>query len=337
MDSPNPKRILVIQLKRAGDVIVTTPLLSSLRAALPGVEIDFLVDKPFAPLLENNPDIHRIQVYDRKAPWKTWWALRAASYDWILDFQSSPRSILAGLFSGARLRAGYRVTFWGRFFSRSIQRPGASVSVTEGKMMLGRELVPGIGAAGDRRVYLVKAERQWAAVVTQDTARGKTVGLIPTHRRASRRWSSGSFVQLARLLISEGRSVWWFWGPGEKDFVDALHRQVPGGRMIPATSLRQMAALLEQCRLVVTNDNGPMHLATAVGAPTVTIYGPTDPASWNPGGPFHPAIQAKGLSCLGCNMNACPFGHECMVWITPEEVLSVCRGTLARVPTEILS
>ena len=143
MDSPNPKRILVIQLKRAGDVIVTTPLLSSLRAALPGVEIDFLVDKPFAPLLENNPDIHRIQVYDRKAPWKTWWALRAASYDWILDFQSSPRSILAGLFSGARLRAGYRVSFWGRFFSRSIQRPGASVSVTEGKMMLGRELVPG--------------------------------------------------------------------------------------------------------------------------------------------------------------------------------------------------
>jgi len=321
-----PKRVLIIQLKRAGDVIVTTPILPALREAVPAVEIDFLVDKPFAPLLENNPDVHRVHVYDRKAPWMTWRELRAASYDWVLDFQSSPRSIMAGLMSGARLRAGYRVSFWGRLLNRSVKRPGASMSVTEGKMTLVRTLVPGIGAAGDRRVYLTPEERQWATGVMDDSSHGKTIGLVPTHRRASRRWGADSFGQLARLLTARGAAVWFFWGPGEKEYVETIAAQVPGSRLIPGTSLRQMAALLEQCHLVVTNDNGPMHLAVAARTPTVTLYGPTAPMAWNPGGPHHQVVQATGLTCLGCNMNECPFGHECMTWISPEKVLEAVQG-----------
>jgi len=318
----NLKRILIIQLKRAGDVIVTTPVLKAIRQALPGVEIDFLVDKPFAPLLENNPDIRRIQIYNRQAPWKTWLSLRAASYDWIFDFQSSPRSILAGLFSGARRRAGYRVSFWGSFFHQSVQRPGAGISVTEGKMTLVRTLLPIVPPAGDRKIYLTPAEREWAGNQLKDAGDKGPIGLIPTHRRASRRWHPESFAQLARLLLSRGHSVWFFWGPGEREYVEGISREAPGSRLIPDTSLRQMAALLQRCRLVITNDNGPMHLAVAAGTPTVTIYGPTAPLAWNPGGgPHHRVIQAAGLGCLGCNMNECPFGHECMTWITAEKVL----------------
>ena len=99
--------------------------------------------------------------------------------------------------------------------------------------------------------------------------------------------------------------------------------------MIPATSLREMAALLAACRLVVTNDNGPMHLAVAVGTSTLTLYGPTDPLAWNPGGPRHQAVQASDVPCLGCNLNECPFGHECMTHISPERLLGLCREMLA--------
>ncbi len=319
----NPKRILIIQLKRAGDLIVTVPVLPALRAALPDAQIDFLVDEAFAPLLEHNPFIHEIRVYDRKAVWATWRALRAASYDWILDFQSSPRSILAGLFSGARLRAGYRVTFWGAFLNRAIPRPGHGVSVTEGKMEIVRSLLSKLGPAGERQIYLTDAERQWAKdQIGEGRGEKKAIGLIPTHRRSSRRWPAQSFAGLARLLVAQGLPVWLFWGPGEEDYVSNIQRQVPQSRMIPSTTLRQMASLLEQCRVVVTNDNGPMHLAEAVGAKTVTIYGPTDPASWNAGGPRHRVLQATGLRCLGCNLNECPFGHECMTQITPERVLA---------------
>src|ERR1051325_11028406 len=80
----NPKRVLIIQLKRAGDVIVTIPVLSALRQALPETEIDFLVDKPFAPLIEQNPNVNKIQTFDRRSLWATWRALRTARYDWII-------------------------------------------------------------------------------------------------------------------------------------------------------------------------------------------------------------------------------------------------------------
>jgi lipopolysaccharide heptosyltransferase II len=321
----NPKKILVIQLKRAGDVIVTTPVVEALYKAIPGVKIDFLVDKPFAPLLENNPYLNGVQVFDRKAIWETWKRLRGASYDWVIDFQSSPRSVFAALYSGANVRAGYQVSFWGRFFNRSIKRPGGQISVTDGKMTLVRALVPDAPVAGERRIYLTEAERAWAAGVM---GKNQGAGLIPTHRRPSRRWHAESFVSLAKRLDAQGIPVWLFWGPGEKDYVEAIHRAVPTSHFIPATSLRQMAALLGQCKIVITNDNGPMHLAVAVGAPTVTIYGPTNPVSWNPGGPRHRVVQAENLSCLGCNMNVCPFGHECMTWVTPDQVWKIGQELL---------
>src|SRR5205823_2351989 len=109
------------------------------------------------------------------------------------------------------------------------------------------------------------------------------VGIIPTHRRASRRWPLDSFAELAHQLKQSGYAVRLFWGPGEQEYVERLQRIAPKAQLIPPTSLRQMAALLSRCLLVVTNDNGPMHIAAAVGTPTVTIYGPTDPYAWNPG------------------------------------------------------
>lgn len=322
--------ILIIQLKRAGDVIVTTPVFPALKAAYPGVQIDVLVDKPFAPLLEHNPYLRSIQLYDRGAVLSTWRRIRETRYTWIFDFQSSPRSVMAGMWSGAAARAGYNVPFWGRFFSHRISRPGRTQSVVDGKMSVVKSLVPAIGKAGERRVFLTPEERTWAAgqLSVHST---QIIGIIPTHRRESRRWGGNQFATLAERFSKRGYEVWWFWGPGEEAYVDELQKQVPNSLKIPKTSLREMAALLERCRLIVTNDNGPMHLAVAVGRPTVTIYGPTEPTSWNPGGPLHRFVQAQSVSCLGCNLNECPFQHECMRDLSPEQVDYVCMDQLQRV------
>jgi ADP-heptose:LPS heptosyltransferase len=322
----NPKRILIIQLKRAGDVIETTPVIPALRQALPEAQIDFLVDRPFVPLLEGHPDLHQIRIFNRDAAWKTWREIRQGSYDVILDFQSSPRSVLAGLFSGARIRAGYRVTFWGKFFTHAIKRPGVECSVTEGKMSLARYVLPGVTAAGARLIALSAAERGWA--IQQMGKAQRAIGLIPTNRKVSRRWPPEAFAEAARLLIAQGHSVWWFWGPGEEDYVADIQRQVPESQMIPPTSLRQMAALLERCQAVIANSNGPMHTAVAVGIPTVTLYGPTDPRSWSPGGPRHRVVQASGVPCLGCDLNECPFNLECMTTVSAAQVVAEVQSVL---------
>jgi lipopolysaccharide heptosyltransferase II len=332
----DPNKILLIQLKRAGDVILTTPVAELAKRRWPAARVDFLVEKPFAPLLEHNPFIGRVQVYDKLRIVSTLRRLRAERYDLILDFQSSPRSAIACLVSGAARTAGYAVTFWGRAYDQTVRRPGVELTVVAGKLSLLEALGGPAGDVPESKIYLTEEERAWAKGTLCGLQGRRWIGLVPTHRRSSRRWRAESFAELARKIDQAGHCVLLFWGPGEKACVESLAADAPQARLIPPTTLRQMAALLERCQLVVTNDNGPMHLAAAAGAPTVTIYGPTDPHAWNPGGERHTALAAEGLSCLRCNLNVCPFGHECMKLISPEQVWAACQRHLAPAPNPAL-
>ena len=232
----NPGKILVIQLKRAGDVLVTTPVVAALRALFPLARLDCLTEKPFAELLQNNPDIGTLQVYDKNAILSTLRRIRAERYDWILDFQSSPRSAIVVALSGAGIKAGYRVPFWGNVYNRTIPRPGGRQSVIEGKLALlkavsGREV-----ERHERKVFLTEQEQAWAQSRMKEYGyRQAPIGIIPTHRRNSRRWQAESFVSLARLMIQENFPVLFFWGPGEKAEVEAIQQKVPEARLIPST------------------------------------------------------------------------------------------------------
>jgi lipopolysaccharide heptosyltransferase II len=332
----NPQSILIIQLKRAGDVILTTPISTLLKRQFPQARIDFLVEKPFAPLLENHPAIDTIQVYDKHRIWNTLKNIRAQHYDWILDFQSSPRSALVTLASGALRTAGYRVPFWGRVYRQTVRRPDGSQTVIRGKVSLVESFIGPVTDIPAPQIYLTPEEQRWAEHLEPNARGRKWVGVVPTHRRSSRRWDAESFAALAAKLDQAGYQVWLFWGPGEREYVARLQKNIPSAQLIPETSLRQMAALLARCLLVVSNDNGPMHIAVAVGAPTVTIYGPTDPHSWNLGGPRHLALQAADVSCLGCNLNECPFQHECMTHVTPSQVFVASESLLTHAQKELV-
>ncbi len=135
---------------------------------------------------------------------------------------------------------------------------------------------------------------------------------------------------MARLLEKPGRAAVLVGSPEERPFLETFAKSFPGrAHVVPPGGLRQAAAILARCRLAVTNDSGLMHLAVAVGAPTVTIYGPTSPVSWNPDQPPHGWAQAEGLACLVCNRDRCPYGHECMEWVSPERVAREAEKVLA--------
>src|SRR6185369_695283 len=106
------------------------------------------------------PDLDRVIGYDHSAKLETWQKIRAEHYDWILDFQSSPRSALLVLFSGARLTAGYRVPFWGRVYAKTVPRPRGDISVVDGKLTLLEKLAGPTGPRMERRIYLSSEERR---------------------------------------------------------------------------------------------------------------------------------------------------------------------------------
>jgi heptosyltransferase-2 len=133
--------------------------------------------------------------------------------------------------------------------------------------------------------------------------------------------------------LAETASVIWLWGPGERERAEACRARMRHPSVLaPATDWQGLGALLSRCSLLVGNDSGPKHVAVALGVPTVTVYGPTNPATWHPPDGPHAALFAEGLDCLFCNANRCPLPGErhmrCMRDLPVERVVRAARALL---------
>src|SRR5260221_4200370 len=101
----DPERILIIQLRRIGDVVFTLPVIGALRERFPRAQIDFLVEPPSDQLVRRHSGLSETLVYEKDRPAAWLWKIRARRYDWVLDFHSNGRTLWLSFFSGARVRA----------------------------------------------------------------------------------------------------------------------------------------------------------------------------------------------------------------------------------------
>jgi ADP-heptose:LPS heptosyltransferase len=164
---------------------------------------------------------------------------------------------------------------------------------------------------------------------------GPTIGFFPGSNAPSRRWDADRYASLARRLSREGVRVLVFGGPQERRLTAQVAGEAAtdlGGR----TDLPMLAAGLAACRLLVSNDSGPMHLAAAVGTPTVTLQGPADPVVTRPLGARHVMLRHPELPCVPCVKNECPRSgrgyvlpdatRECLRLISVDDALSAVRA-----------
>jgi len=353
------EKILIIKLRAIGDVVLSTAVIPNLRRAYPHSQIDFLTERPCAGAVLGLPDIHEVFILDRRRiqslPWRRAAAahfhflrrLRQAHYDLVFDLFGNPRSALLTLVSGARRRVGY--DFRLRKWAYTVVAENRGDRVHEVDFNLDALTAAGIPVIDRRPCFPVGAEaRRFAAdffgsMATEE--HGPLVALNPAGGWWTKRWPLQKFAALGdRLAEAFGARILVLWGPGEHQ--DARHvasRMAQRPILPPATSLKQLAALLERCDLVVSNDSGPMHIAAAVGTPTVGIFGPTVPALQGPFGRGHAVVTKKGLPCLGCNGLTCRIGsHDCMQKLSVDEVFEVavsvlnpCRRALLRMRLEV--
>ena len=334
----NPQRILVIQLRRIGDCLLTTPLLRALRGRFPQAKIDFLVETASRRITEGNPHVSETLIYNAHDAVGWLRQIRDRNYDWVLDGLSNPRSALLTLASGARVRAGFAVPFWKFAYNVRVTRPDVPEYAALSKLRLLDEILRRSGESVRPRdplpeFYPSADEKKFAQSWIQEQKIGGAplVILAPTHRRAVRQWSAKGFAELSRLLRRDARArIFAIWGPGEEKQIGEVVRLGEGNvQPLPPTTLGQMAAILQNCSLMIANDNGPKHMGVAVGTRTLTLYGPTRPTDWNPpDDPRHRFFRVPGLGCLGCNKNECPYQHECMEWLDAVEVFGIAREML---------
>ncbi len=326
MELGTPQSILVIQLRRLGDVILTTPALEALKKKFPDAKLDFLVEAPGAEAVAGHPAIDEVLVYDADGiAGALSWALkiRARKYDWVVDFLSNPRTALITALSGAAVKAGpaHTARRWA-YNVKMIQSPQACYAALEKVRWLSALGVVPEDAPELPRLFLARRPDNLENIV----------GLVPPSRKETRRWPAPSYARLGRLLRDKyGCRLKVFWGPGEKDLADEVVRGIGEGAFaIPETrSITELARELATCRVVVGNCAGPKHVALASGVPTVTIHGSSDPASWTPIHPEHRFVRLDELPCIGCRSNSCPYNIECMRQLPAERVLPAVEQLLA--------
>ena len=319
-----PRSILVIQLRRLGDVVLTVPALEALKKRFPDAKLDFLVESPGAEAVAGHPAIDEILTYDATGLFGALsWAfkIRARGYDCVVDFLANPRTALITALSGARIKAGpaHVARRWA-YNLKLLQSKDTCYAALEKVRWLAA-----LGVKPEDAPVLPKLH------LAERGAPGNVVGFFPASRKVTRAWPAASYARLGKLLKQKhGATVRVFWGPGERELADEIARAC-GGELAPETrSVKELATALAACRLVVSNCAGPKHIAVGVGTPTVTIHSSSDPKAWTPVHPDHKAVRLDELHCIGCRLNECPYNLECLNQLPPERVLSSVEALLSR-------
>lgn len=333
VDPEKVRRILVIKLRAVGDVVLSTLTLPNLRGAFPESAIDFLTETPSVDVLRLHPAVTALLVYDRHrmSGIDLIRMVRKGRYDLVIDLFGNPRTALVTRLSGAPYRVGYR--FRGRTYAYNIvvTPRGGEVHNSQFNLdALERIGVPvvdrtlrfhyGRGDVADVEAFLSAAGLDRAVLVGINAGGGWY----------TKRWHLSAFARLAdRVHDRFGWTVVLPWGPGQRDEVETIARQMHAAPYIPpATSLPQLAALLARCAYVVSNDSGPMHITAAVGTPVLGIFGPTRPELQGPYGTQNVTVRKEPLDCLGCNLTSCPIGNPCMNELSVDAVFAAFEKLL---------
>jgi ADP-heptose:LPS heptosyltransferase len=326
VDPNSVRSILVIKLRGVGDVLLSTIVTKNLRLAFPEARIDYLTEPPGSEVLEGNPFLDRIVVFDRKTMtgWDLISQIRGMSYSMVIDLFGNPRTALVTRLSGARFRVGFRFRLRRHAYNIVVEPRGALVHNTQFNL----DALEAIGVAiQDRNLYFPVAlnDEEYVDRFLRDAGLGG--GLIGALNSSggwyTKRWQLEKFAMLAdRLVERYEASIVITWGPGELEEAKKLKLAMDKPAFVPPpTSLKQLGALFKRCSFLVTNDSGPMHIAAAVGTPVLGIYGPTNPRLQGPYGERHLVVRNEAVPCLGCNLTSCPIGHPCMLELSVDRVL----------------
>ncbi len=293
------RKVLLVHLNhRLGNTLLVTPAVASLRARLAGAEVDFLGAPVAAPVLAGLGlrRVHTVPRWRLASPlhaFRLFRALRRERYEATIHLGLSGHSMGALLtaLSGAQHRIGCPGGHANALFTSVVERPRARHRVDA---IL--EYAGSLGAKpqGERTLVLSPEERQAArrrlAEAFGPTAE-RVVGIfVGARARKGKRWPLSSFRALAEELRSRGLALAVFLGPEERRHAAEIRRELGDALYVENEELRRVAALLACCHAVVTPDSGPMHLAIAVGAPTVAIFCDSDPAKWGPRPPGGEAV-----------------------------------------------
>lgn len=339
------KNILIIKLRYIGDVLLATPVLRALRERFPEAHLTMAVNCGTEDILKRNPDVNEVVIVERGGLGTQLQFVRdlhRRRFDCVLDLTDSDRSAILAWLSGAPIRIGFNDEHrWRGLLYTSVAKvePGIRHRV-EHDLEAVRAL--GVTSKAGPPVLRTASEDEADAARLLDeigvagslekTSTRPLVLVQPGARYWFKAWPAERFADLADRL-TDAFDCRVLVGGDERDrgvvvAICAKARSAPVALAGRATLL-QYAAIIKRCDLFVGNDNGPMHMAAALGTPVVALFGPSNPEEWGPCGEKVQVLY-KGLDCRRCFHPTCWRGEEsCMKQISAEEVFAAAAKFLS--------
>lgn len=328
-------KILILKPSSLGDVVQALPVLRLIKRHLPTSHVHWWLDSRFLSLLEGDPDLAGVVPFHRKR-WASplhWpemlrsirW-MREQRFDWVIDLQSLARSgAFAWLANGALLAGLDEIREGARgFYDLTATRASYGTHAVDWYL----SILPKLGVPVDWDFEWLPVRQEPAEKVRAQAAGDgiEWIALLPGARWGNKRWPVANFAALARLL-AERKPAWRFvilGGTDDREAGQQITSSAPQRYLdlTGKTSLPEMVEWLRICRLVVSNDTGPMHVAAALGRPVVAVFGPTDPRRTGPYGQIEHVAQDRSLPCVPCMKSVCRITPPlaCLTSLTPEAI-----------------
>ncbi len=333
--------ILVVKLSAMGDVVLATASLKALREKYPNAKIYCLVGRESGILLQKCPYINAIIPFDtyKKKDWRYILQiareLRKHQFDKFIDLQNNRTSRWLAFLSWPRESYGYDNGKWSFWLTDKIKNNVTAIGPVEHQFRILKML--GIEYTKDARLVL------WPSTMDFDHAQnlldsewlGHSKNIVGINVSASEKWATKNWpveyiARLCDLLAGENIRVVLTGQSKDKAVVRQLLNLTKAKPVdfVGKTNILQLAALIKKCKVYLTPDSAPMHLAAAMGVPFVAFFGPTDPVRHLPPAK-HCVVLKRDLSCAPCYSTTCKIStHACMRDITPEETFKKVKELL---------
>ena len=333
------KKILIVQTAFIGDVILITPLIRETRKLFPDSIIDVLVTNGNQGILKNNPNLNNILVTDKKkvrSYFKTLYMLIKNRYNIVLTPHRSARTLTLLFLAGIKVRIGFNRDIYRHLLNYQLRHP-KGVHKAEKNLEL---LSPFIGNKYPKLRVLNESSKSgklnWYTELfpnKEDLEYSRkylylenNIAIAPGSVWNTKRWSKENYTALSKLLKASGFNLVFIGSEGERELAQEIinKAEIEAINSCGKLSILQSAGLISQCRALICNDSGALHIGNAVNTQVFAFFGPTVQIFGYYPYRAHDYLFEIDLECRPCGMHGhkqCPLGHhDCMKKITPKKV-----------------
>ena len=338
------RRILVSRLDRIGDVLLSTPVFKAIKEAYPGSYVACMV-RPYAnDIVNGNPYIDKVILYDKDGAHKSFFPtlkfalnLKNEKFDLSINLHPTNRSNLIPFLAGVPKRVGWDKKLG---FLLTCKLKHDKQMGTKHELEYTLDVIRSLGIEPkDKRTFIPGRKENYEKVKDVLRAAGLSendliIAIHPGASCPSKRWSADRFAELADQLATSLRAkVVIIAGPVDVEIGNKVANLMKSKslNLSGKTSIADLAALFKMCRLFVSNDSGPVHIASAVGTPVISIFGRNEPGlgpkRWGPVGRGDVFLQ-KDVGCAICFAHNCKLDFRCLKDLQVQEVFDAAKEML---------